>query len=72
VAAVVDVERSLDRDRVASMADEGGAAAAEIEAQPRLSRLRRRRGWQGPGRVGMVAIGALAGAALVLALRSRR
>jgi transaldolase len=30
--------RELDRERKASMADEGGAAAAEVEAQPRLAR----------------------------------
>jgi hypothetical protein len=28
----------LDRERAASMADEGGAAAAEVEAQPGLGR----------------------------------
>jgi hypothetical protein len=30
--------RELDREREASMADEGGAAAAEVEAQPALAR----------------------------------
>jgi hypothetical protein len=28
----------LDRERAASMADEGGAAGAEVEAQPTLAR----------------------------------
>lgn len=28
----------LDRERAASMVDEGGAAAAEVEAQPGLAR----------------------------------
>jgi hypothetical protein len=30
--------RELDRERAASMADEGGAAAAEVEAQPTVAR----------------------------------
>jgi hypothetical protein len=30
--------QELDRERKASMADEGGAAAAEVEAQPTLAR----------------------------------
>lgn len=30
--------RELDRARAASMADEGGAAAAEVEAQPTVAR----------------------------------
>jgi hypothetical protein len=30
--------QELDRQRKASMADEGGAAAAEVEAQPTLAR----------------------------------
>jgi hypothetical protein len=33
----------LDRERAASMADEGGAAGAEVEAQPGLTRP------EGPG-----------------------
>jgi hypothetical protein len=31
----------LDRDRAASMADEGGAAGAEVEEQPALARPER-------------------------------
>jgi hypothetical protein len=32
------LSHELDREREASMADEGGSAAAEVEAQPALAR----------------------------------
>jgi hypothetical protein len=58
-------ERLLDRDRIASMADEGGMAAAEmdlIEQTPAAPLAIRRsdRGWQIPVLVGALVMGVAA------------
>jgi hypothetical protein len=60
VAALVEAELGLDRDRIASMADEGGVAAAEVEAQPAVARPSR----AGPGASGSAGLLLIAGAGL--------
>jgi len=67
-------EAALDRDRVASMADEGGAAAAEVDAQAATARrtaVRARAPRGGGVALGALTLGAVLGA-VVYALGRRR
>jgi len=70
VAALVEVDLGLDRDRTASMADEGGAAAAEVEAQPALTRLSQA-GSDGSRSTGLLLIAGAGLAALAVILVRR-
>jgi hypothetical protein len=60
---------SIDRDRAASMADEGGASAVVVEAEDAPPSLPRRENRVSPAGL---ALAAVAGAALLYALLRRR
>jgi hypothetical protein len=61
MATLLEREMDLDRDRVASMADEGGIAAAHAEAQATLAR-------EGPGTAEDMGVAPLLLAASVVLL----